>query len=549
MVLFVPEGALIVRLLYYFWQVLELIITMRLLFTLLFLSSNMLHAQNGAPAIHNFSASVDWTAQTLTLTYDVIDPENDPLEVQVEFSNDGGKTFGITNQVAISGDVGFPVLPGSGRSISCDLTGLSGSSGMFQARLIALDRQPFDLQEVVDEVDSTRLRADLEFVEGIRHATAGLAHLHEVRDSIENLFRALQLHTELQAFMSGNYTASNVLGSVPGIEHADSVVIVDAHYDSVSNAPGADDNGSGTVGVWEVARLLSRYPAKKTVRYIGFDQEEAGLVGSIRYVSNGIPANETIAGVLNFEMIGYYSEEPNSQTLPTGFNIFFPDVAAALTADQYRGNFITNVGQAALPQVADLFAASAANYVPDLKVLTVLEPVGFTLFDLRRSDHAPFWVSQIPAVMITDGANFRNECYHTPGDTLNEKLNFTFMANVVKATLAAAAQLAEIQHGHWATANFDGTVRATALQRLCTVSAGAYPNGSRKPGLFFGECPVDNLRVNVFNANGRQVHTERIDAQPRQEWYPLNTPDLPAGIYFLHMQAAEGSHTLKVALF
>ncbi len=537
------------RLLYYFWQVPELNITMRLFFTLLFLSAHLLQAQNGAPTIQNFTASVDWPAQTLTLTYDVTDLENDPLEIQIELSNDGGKTFTIANQVAVSGDVGFPVLPGPGRSISCDLTGLSGSSGMFQARLVALDRQPFDLQELVDAVDSTRLRADLEFVEGIRHATAGLAHLRAVRDSIENLFIALQLHTELQAFMSGNYTAGNVLGSAPGINHADTVVIVDAHYDSVSNAPGADDNGSGTVGVWEVARLLSRYPAKKTVRYIGFDQEEAGLLGSIQYVSNGIPAHETIAGVLNFEMIGYYSEEPNSQTLPTGFNIFFPDVAAALAADQYRGNFITNVGQQALPQVAGLFAASAANYVPDLKVLTVLEPVGFTLFDLRRSDHAPFWASQIPAIMITDGANFRNECYHTPGDTLSEKLSFTFMANVVKATLAAAAQLAEVQHGHWATANFEGSVRTTALQRLCTVSAGAYPNGGRQPGLFFGECPVDNLRVSVVSANGRLVHTERLGSPPRQEWYPLNTPDLPAGIYFLNLQAAEGNLTLKVALF
>lgn len=521
---------------------------MRLLFILLFLSSNFLHAQNGAPAIQNFTASVDWPAQTLTLTYDVNDPENDPLEIQVQFSNDGGKTFAVTNQVAVSGDVGFPVLPGTGRTISCDLSNLSGS-GTFQARLVALDRQPFDLQELVNAVDSNRLRSNLEFVEGIRHATAGLAHLQAVRDSIENVFSALQLHTEKQVFMSGNYAATNVLGSAPGIGQADSVIIVDAHYDSVSNAPGADDNGSGTVGVWEIARLLSRYPTKKTVRYIGFDQEEAGLVGSIQYISNGVPANETIAGVLNFEMIGYYSEEPNSQTLPTGFNIFFPDVAAALTADQYRGNFITNVGQAALPQVANLFASSAASYVPDLKVLTVLEPVGFTLFDLRRSDHAPFWVSGIPAVMITDGANFRNECYHTPGDTLNEKLNFTFMANVVKATLAAAAQFAEVQHGHWATANFEGTVRATALQRLCTVSAGVYPNGGRQPGLFFGECPITNLHVNLFDANGRLVHSERIDAPPQQEWYPLDTPDLPAGIYFLHLQAAEGKHTLKVALF
>jgi len=508
----------------------------------------LINAQNVAPTIKNLTATVDWSEQTLSLSYDVLDPENDPLEIRVEFSNDNGKTFSITSQVAVSGDVGFPVMPGAGRTITCDLSGIS-STGMFQARLVALDRQPVDLQELVHAVDSNRLRADLEFVEGIRHPATGLPHLRAVRDSMKNLFGALQLHTELQTFQNGAYTAANVLGTSPGISHADTVVIVDAHYDSVSNAPGADDNGSGTVGVWEVARLLSRYPAKKSLRYIGFDLEEAGLLGSIQYVSSGIPSNETIAGVFNFEMIGYYSDEPNSQILPAGFNFLFPDVAAALAANQFRGDFITNVGKASLASLADLFANSAADFVPDLKVISILEPDGITLIDLRRSDHAPFWIAGIPAIMLTDGANFRNPAYHTPGDTLNEKLNFTFMSNVVKATLAATAQLAEIQHGHWATVNFEGTVRANALQRHCAVSAGSHPAGRRRPALFFGECPFSNLRVDLFSPNGQLIHSELIAAPSRQDWYELGTPDLPAGIYFIQLQAAEGNHSLKVALF
>lgn len=510
---------------------------------------SLLAAQNIPPTIQNLSASVNWTSKSLTIQYDVADQENDPLEVSIFFSNNGGKTYNLTGQVPATGALGFPVMAGAGRMIQCDLSQLSSMGASFRARLVVDDRQAFDLQALVNEVDSNRLRSDLEFVEGIRHRTAGLNHLNAVRDSIEKVFAAQNLYTEIQAFAYGNYTGRNVTGTAPGTLTADTVIIVDAHYDSVSNAPGADDNGSGTVGVWEIARLLSRYPTKKTMRYIGFDLEEAGLTGSTRYVSSGIPATEKIQGVFNFEMIGYYSEEPNTQTLPAGFDIFFPAATAAVAANNYRGDFITNVGSDEFPAITALFASSAAAYVPDLRVITVSEPLAFPVPDLRRSDHTPFWVAHIPALMLTDGANFRNQCYHTAGDTLDEKLNFTFMSNVVKATLAAAAQMAGIQHGDWATVDFAGTVPNQNLLTHCAVSAGAAPGAIRKPGLYFGDCSVTSLNIELFDANGQVLHREFVSNITKKEWHALNTPELPAGIYFLKAQSAMGSHTFKVALF
>lgn len=506
-------------------------------------------AQNGTPKIESLSVSVDWQTNTLSLQYDVSDPENDLLDVSVAFSFDGGKTYGLANIVPASGDVGYPVLPGSGRVVTCDVSALAGLASSFTVRLVVDDRQPFDLQALVNEVDSNRLRDDLTFVEGIRHRTTGITHLGVVRDSMELFLEKLGLHTEQQTFPYGNYTGRNVLGNQPGTTAADAVVIIDAHYDTVSNAPGADDNGSGVVGVLEAARLLSRYPAKKSLRYIGFDLEEAGLIGSIRYVASGIPAGETIAGVFNFEMIGYYTDEPNTQQLPTGFSLIFPAAAAAVAADQYRGNFITNVGNAQNPGIAAQFESSAAQYVPDLRVLTVVEPIGFTVPDLRRSDHTPFWTAGIPALMLTDGANFRNPCYHTPADTLDEKLNFTFMANVVKATIAAAAQMVEIQHGDWATATFSGTVRTNEAEQRCTVSAAAYPKGGHRLALFFGECPLANARVEVYDAKGILRHSETIPALVSHSQYVLNTSEMPAGMYFVRLNTPTGSRTLKVPVY
>ena len=501
-------------------------------------------AQNGVPVIEQFNLSADWAGHTLTLNYDVSDPENDPLEVTVEFSNTAGKTYGLGGQVAMSGDIGFPVTPGQGRAINCDISALAGQGAAFTVRLVVDDRQAFDLQSLVNKVDSNRLRGDLQFMEGIRHRTSGPVHLAEARDSLEQLFSNLGLFTEEQIFTyNTSYSGRNVFGTAAGISAADTVVVVDAHYDTVSNAPGADDNGSGTVGVMELARLMSRYPTRKSLRFIGFDLEEAGLIGSYNYVATGIPANEEVAGVFNFEMIGYYSEAPNSQTLPPGFSIIFPAASAEVAANQYRGDFITNVGNAKYAALANLFSTSAAAYVPDLKVITVLEPTGLFVPDLRRSDHAPFWDKGIPALMLTDGSEYRNKCYHTPSDTLDDKLNFTFMARVVKATLAAAAQLAEIRHGDWATASFEGIVPSVEPVAACPR---AVVYGSNSLRLQFDACPLSGLTLELFSTGGVLCHREIFLNPPDNGWYEWALPDLACGIYILKIQAAEGSRTFKV---
>lgn len=508
-------------------------------------------AQNQAPVLQNLSAEIDWTSQTLIVHFDATDAENDPLDISIGLSNDGGKTYTLTASVAATGDIGYPVTPGVGRSIQCNVSALANMPGNFTLRVVADDRQPFDLQALVNEVDSNRLRADLTFVEGIRHRTAGLPQLQAVRDSMSRLFEEKGLHAGFHTFSySGGYTGYNVIGTAPGVLSADSVVIVDAHYDTVINAPGADDNGSGTVGVMELARLLSRYPSKKTLRFIGFDLEEAGLVGSGRYVSTGIPATEKVAGVFNFEMIGYYSDEPNSQNVPAGFNLLFPTAYNQLAANQFRGNTIINVGVSTYSALHTLFSNSAATYVPDLKVLNVLMNASAPVNDLLRSDHASFWYSNKPALMLTDGAEYRNKCYHTPSDTLDEKLDFTFMANVVKATLAAAAQLAGLQHGDWASVSFAGSVGVQAPQRLLpglSVVQNPAPNGDI--AVAFANCPARHLSFTLFDPQGTAVYAEQLDNPPARGTHVLNTPILPGGIYFLTIQAEEGAQTFKVALY
>lgn len=502
-------------------------------------------ASNQPPVISNLNAVADWPSNTLTLTYDVADAENDPLEITVAFSGDGGLHYNLTAQVPATGDAGFPVAPGTNRTITCDISALAALPTQFTVRLVADDKQTFDIQQLVDEVDSVRLRNDLAFVEGIRHRTTGLTHLNAVRDSLRNHFTQQGLFLQEQLFQYGGATGRNITGTLPGTAAAEKVVIVDAHYDTVDDAPGADDNGSGVVGFMEISRLLSRYPAKKTIRYIGFDMEEDGLRGSLDYVSNDLPAIEQVEGMLNFEMIGYYSEQPNSQEIPSGFGTYFPDAVAQIAADQNRGNFITNVANQNCQSLALLFNSAAAQYVPDLKVVTLVALGNGSLFaDLLRSDHAPFWFSGKPALMLTDGANYRNECYHTPQDTAEGKLNFTFMSNVVKATLAAAAQLAEIQHGDWASTTFKSAV-GTWEAPGCRLSLRYSPGQGGTLHLTVAECGSRQALLEIFDGKGAVLHRENLSRSGGEQQYSIPLPTLPAGMYFAKMTGPGVVHTEK----
>lgn len=513
------------------------------LFVLLF-SCAALRAQNHLPVLGGLSANADWSQQSLQLQFDVADADQDPLEIAVYFSNNDGKSYEITPQATCTGDLGFPVSPGAGKVVLCNIGALAGGAvGNFTVRVVALDRKTLDIQALVNRVDSTRLRADLAFVAGIRHRTAGLAHLQAVHDTMVQRFQDYRLATEdLSWAYSGGYTARNVAASNPGLLAPDSVVIVDAHYDSVSNGPGADDNGSGTVAVWEIARVLHRIPGAKTLRWMGFDLEESGLLGSIRYVSNNIPASEHIKSVYNFEMIGYYSEKANSQTLPTGFNLLFPDAYNAVSGQQFKGNFITNVGNTASAGLSALFEKAALQYVPGLRVVTVNVPgTGTIASDLRRSDHAPFWDAGYQALMLTDGANFRNPNYHKPGDTLGV-LNFTFMSNVTKATLAAIAQSAGLYSGDQAFAKFPGTVGVSAPLNDCNISV-----SHQNAGLLVRTeaCARPQLQLELFDVGGRRVLNQTLLLSPHAQLI-LPLPELPAGLYVARVRDGQALQQFKL---
>ncbi|MDX2245660.1 MAG: M28 family peptidase [Bacteroidia bacterium] len=516
---------------------------MKVISLLLLLLLNLsvgLFAQNQPPQILNLHASFSYTDNRMTLTYDLVDAEGDSVEIFFRRSDNAAETY-LADVAGATGDIGFPVMPGTGKQIIWNAP-QAISTVLAQVKLIADDRQPLDIQSIVDQVDSLRLKNDLGWLEGIRHPATGIAHLAEVKDSLEARFLAGGLTTYRQAQTLGVYSIENIIGLKPGHVDESQTWIVDGHFDGVHNSPAADDNGSAVAGMLEILREVAPWPFRNNVRFIGFDLEEAGTLGSQLYVNQGIKPWETIAGVINLEMIGYFDASPNTQIFPAGFNLLFPAAYNAVVADSSRGNFITNVAEPNSATLRDKFDDCAAKYVPDLRVISLTAPANPALVpDLLRSDHAHFWAAGIPALMITDGANFRNPHYHTPGDSVGT-LHFTFMSQVVKAALGTLIELAGPIHGDVEVSEVG--IMNTGLGNLSTICKIEVEQTGTGIRIEVGECGKNGITAKLMNIAGQAVAETRTI--PGKSDVYFKTEGFSPGIYLLWLENQQGMYSTKI---
>jgi hypothetical protein len=205
----------------------------------------------------------------------------------------------------------------------------------------------------------------------------------------------------------------NLVAEVLGRERPEEVVLVAAHFDAFY--AGADDNSSGVAVMLELARIAVEHHFARTVRFVGFDLEERGALGSTRYVEQGMADDVVVALIL--ECVGYTDHHAGSQDSPPGFQLGDVGDTLALAAN---GDSL-------------LFAQQmmAINHELGLSKLRAAVSGGngafFLTGALLRSDNGGFWLRGIPALMLTDTANYRNPNYHRPSDT-PDTLDPAFMA-------------------------------------------------------------------------------------------------------------------------
>jgi Peptidase family M28/Secretion system C-terminal sorting domain len=486
-------------------------------------------AQNEAPILSNVKINVDYSAQKMTISYDLQDKENDMMSVSLWVADS-------TNQnrvkvVTATGAIGDAISAGISKEIIWIYKGQGKNDKIFNINLIADDAKVPSVTSILQEVNCDRMMADLAFLakKPRQRNTNNIAHLDASRDTILKILQsAVDVNANYETFNFGNAKGKNIIATKLGTVQENKSYIIDGHYDTVSNAPGADDNGSGTVGMLEAARILGKYNFKKSLKFIAFDMEEDGLVGSKNFAKN-LTSNE-IDGVFNFEMIGFYNEKPNAQTLPTGFNILFPEAYAMVAQDSFRGNFITNVGNTASNDLMMAFNTAATKYVPALKVIPTTVPgTGTIAPDLRRSDHASFWDKNIKALMLTDGANFRNKNYHSASDTLGS-INKNFLCNVVKTTIAAVVQLAELDH----SAKYSTTINKPVAtdDKIDNIAFNLNPNPvSDILTLECQHCPTLLQHIAIFDLAGKLILEQTLESPSKIA--TVKVQSLAKGAYLL----------------
>ncbi len=236
-------------------------------------------------------------------------------------------------------------------------------------------------------------------------------------------------------YRTGGRVHHNLVLNLPAADPSTSrgqggCILVGAHYDAVPGTPGADDNASGVAVLIELARWFAAHPARYPVRLIAFDLEEYGMQGSTAYAEQAVQAGEPIRLMLSLEMLGYFSQAPQSQTYPARLQFFYPD----------QGDFIALIGT--VPTIPEMLHLH--RYLRRATVPCQWLPAGWRgklLAATRLSDHAPFWDRGYRAIMVTDTAFLRNPHYHQPSDRI-ATLNLQRMACICEGLAAALQHLA-----------------------------------------------------------------------------------------------------------
>lgn len=278
-----------------------------------------------------------------------------------------------------------------------------------------------------------RLRQHVEFLAATPRVPDSVEHAR-ARDYIVRHLHQAGFKARVESARESGQPCLNVLTEPMPADERLPLVVIGAHYDSVPESPGADDNASAVAALLELAAWirprLDSAPAQACLQLVAYDLEEYGLLGSGRHSRLLRQAGADVRGMLSLEMLGFTDHAPGSQLLPVALRGMYPDVA----------NFIGVIGNEASDDLLQI-VTTAMKSVPNLPVEHIAVPGdGRLLGETRLSDHSSFWDQSFHALMITDTSFFRNPHYHKSSDT-PATLDYTFLARVTMGVWQAVWSL------------------------------------------------------------------------------------------------------------
>ncbi|WAQ94907.1 hypothetical protein MAR_007378, partial [Mya arenaria] len=237
-----------------------------------------------------------------------------------------------------------------------------------------------------------------------------------------------------------------------------------------------DDNGSGVTAMLESLRQIAAgnkggKRRKNTIIFMAFDHEEYGLIGSKfaieQWLLPWLTQNygqqvESLKpnGIIILDTVMNYNSSAKSQIIPPEAvkTDYFPETVSSIASDNFQGDFLATIFR----QNLDGFLASTFNseWLGEPQPEFEIEKFGFPYQDVNedtwnvfanlfRSDHVNFWETNIPAIFITDSADFRGQmqqCYHNACDNLANILtdnNVRFLGKTADTIAATLNKLSE----------------------------------------------------------------------------------------------------------
>ncbi len=280
-------------------------------------------------------------------------------------------------------------------------------------------------------------------------------------------FQSCGLSAYLQQY---DDNGQNVVATLPGTVYPEQQYIICAHYDdmpSSSVAPGADDNASGVSALLEAARLMSQMSFPYTVKFIAFDEEEQGLIGSQYYADSAYLLGHEILGVFNQDMIAWDGN------------------------NDYGYSVCTNTASMPLME----------SHIDNMRIYQpILSP---NVITIGSSDHFRFWGKGYPAVCTIEQYQIDfNPYYHTVNDNYGNMNRPYFLAmsrGVIASAMNAASDFRmELTHQPVETS----LLTAERVARLIITSPYCPDTGANAPRMYFRLDNEPFSYVNPVSANG-----------------------------------------------
>lgn len=246
---------------------------------------------------------------------------------------------------------------------------------------------------------------------------------------------------------------TNVFAVLKGTINPDRIYVVSGHYDSMCanpadgkcDAPGANDDASGTAAVIEMARIMSKYKFDATIIFLAVAGEEQGLLGATYFAEQARQKNWNIEAMFTNDIIGGVTTMKNS---PDRNSVRVFSEGTPSNETEQEANIRRGVGgenDSASRQLARYIKETAEIYSPEFSVKMIYRRDRY----LRGGDHIPFLERGFAAVRFTEPnedydhqhQNVRTENGKFYGDTI-EFVDFAYVANVTRINIASLARMA-----------------------------------------------------------------------------------------------------------